>query len=188
MTVTLELLARGPSRPDLTEDLIAEESTVSEVLARWSIRPPVTVAGAADLASDAGVPADLTETAAVLASGSAALVDVAPGMAGPGPEEDHLVDLLAVAAHSGVGFGSGLVARCADIEQVWALLSGAVAVLTGDDVRLALAHPEPARILGLPRSAREAIRDVVTCIVVPEGQATTTATAIMMTAANSSQA
>ena len=101
------------------------------------------------------------------AGGTPALVDVAPGLAGPGPAADRLADLLAVAAHSGVGFGAGLVPRCTDADQVWSLLAGAVAAMTGDDVRAALAAPDPAALLALSRSAREAVRDVVTCVAVP---------------------
>src|SRR5699024_12333655 len=71
------------------------------------------------------------------------------------------------AAHSGVGFGSGLVPRAADAGQVWALLAGAVAAMTGRDVRAALSNPDPGALLGLNRSAREAVRDVVTCVAVP---------------------
>ncbi|MBB1037585.1 hypothetical protein G6025_06245, partial [Dietzia natronolimnaea] len=72
-------------------------------------------------------------------------------------------------AHSGVGFGSGLIPRCTDAGQVWALLAGAVAAMTGGDVRAALSAPDPAALVALSRSAREAIRDVVTCVLVPEG-------------------
>ncbi|AVM64265.1 MULTISPECIES: hypothetical protein [Dietzia] len=165
MTVSLELLSRGPSRPDLLEDLVADEATIADTLARWSAPAPVVVAPAADL----GLP-PLEEVSAVLAADTPAIVDVARGLTGPGPAADHLADLLAVAAHSGVGFGSGLVPRCADADQVWALLAGAVAAMTGADVRAAIAAPDPARILGLSRSAREAIRDVVTCTLVSDGR------------------
>lgn len=184
--MSLELLGRGPSRPDLLEDLVVDESTVAEVLGRWSVTPPVVVE------SDrvTGQPA-LDEVVEVLAGGAPAVVDVAPGLAavaatpttscdavstasttGPDPAQSaaHLADLLVVATHAGVGFGSGLVPRCADAPQVWALLSGAVAAMTGGDVRAAIAAPDPAAIMGLSRSAREAIRDVVTCVLVPRGR------------------
>lgn len=164
--MSLELLARGPARPDLLDDLVLEEATVVAALDRWSAPAPVPV----EAAAGTGLP-DLDTVAAVLAGGTPAVVDVAPGLAGSGSAADHLVDLLAVAAHSGVGFGSGLVPRCTDADQVWALLAGAVAAMTGADVRAALAGPDPARILGLSRSAREAIRDVVTCVLVPDGRA-----------------
>lgn len=173
MTVALELLARGPSRPDLTEDLVVAETGAAELLQRWSASAPVVVpAGVVrplpgtDGVVELALPG-LDAVATVLASGSPALVDVGPGLSGAGPAEDHLVDLLAVAAHSGVGFGSGLVPRVADVGQVWAMLSGAVAAITGADVRAALAGPDPVRLLSLSRAARETVRDVVTCMVLP---------------------
>ncbi|KAA0918121.1 hypothetical protein [Dietzia sp. ANT_WB102] len=165
MTVSLELLGRGPSRPDLLDDLVVDETSMVSALARWSAPAPVVVESAAGT----GLPT-LDAVADVLAAGTPAVVDVAPGLAGAGPAADHLAGLLAVAAHSGVGFGSGLVPRCADAGQVWALLAGAVAAMTGADVRAALGAPDPARILGLSRSAREAIRDVVTYVLVPDGR------------------
>lgn len=164
MTVSLELLSRGPSRPDLLEDLVVTASGLAGALSRWSVANPVEVPGDPDL----GLP-DLDAVAAVLAADTAAVIEVAPGLRGRGPAADRLVDLLALAAHSGVGFGSGLIPRCTDAGEVWALLAGAVAAMTGGDVRAALASPDPAALVGLPRAAREAVRDVVTCAVVPEG-------------------
>lgn len=191
MTVSLELLGRGPSRPDLLDDLVVDEASIVEVLGRWSVTAPVVVAP--DPVT--GQPA-LDEVMEVLAGGTPAVVDVAPGLAaiagraapadpaapasGPDPAQSaaHLADLLAVASHAGVGFGSGLVPRCADASQVWALLSGAVAAMTGRDIRAAIAEPDPARIVGLSRSAREAIRDVVTCVLVPHDQLATIESAL----------
>lgn len=173
MTVALELLARGPSRPDLIEDLVVAETGLVDLLQRWSASAPVAVPASSsrpvpgtDDVVELALPS-LDAVAKVLASGSPALVDVGPGLAGAGPAEDQLVDLLAVAAHSGVGFGSGLVPRVVDAEQVWALLSGAIAAITGANVRAALASPDPAWMLALPRAARETVRDVVTCVVLP---------------------
>lgn len=189
MTVSLELLGRGPSRPDLLEDLVMDEASIAEALRRWSVKSPVVVT------SDpvTGLPA-LDDVMEVLTGGTPAVVDVVPGLAaitgtaaGAGAPADagsaaaatgpdsaqsaaHLADLLAVASHAGVGFGSGLVPRCADASQVWAMLSGAVAAMTGADIRAAVAAPDPARIVGLGQSAREAIRDVVTCVLVPADQ------------------
>lgn len=163
MTVSLELLSRGPSRPDLLEDLVVAETRVADALTRWSLPAPVAVP--AD--PDTGLPGP-DAVASVLAAGTAALIDVAPGLAGPGAAADRLADLVIVAAHSGVGFGSGLVPRCDSAGQVWSLLAGAVAAMTGGDVRAALAEPDPAALLALSRSAREAVRDVVTCTVVPD--------------------
>lgn len=162
MTVPLELLSHGPARPDLLEDLIVAEADLASTLARWSGPAPVAV----ESGEEAGVPRPDT-VAAVLAEETPALVDVAPGLAGPGAAEDLLVQLLVAATHSGVGFGSGLVPRADHTEQVWALLAGAVAAMTGTDVRRALAAPDPAALVGLSRSAREAVRDVVTCVAVP---------------------
>lgn len=164
MTVSLELLSRGPSRPDLLEDLVVAEPDLAATLGRWSVSCPVEVPSDAHT----GLPG-LDAVAEVLGDDTPALVRVGPGLTGPGPAADRLADLLAVAAHSGVGFGSGLVPRCEDAEQVWALLAGAVAAMTGADVRAAVARPDPARILGLSRPAREAVRDVVTCVSVPVG-------------------
>lgn len=164
--MSLELLARGPARPDMREDLVVAEADLADVLGRWSAPPPVVVPGGSGADPAASLPG-LDAVAGVLAAGSPALVEVSPGLAGPGPAADHLADLLAVAADSGVGFGAGLVPRCTDADQVWALLSGAVAAMTGADVRAALAHPDPAALVALSRSAREAVRDVVTCVVVP---------------------
>lgn len=170
MTVSLELLSRGPQRPDLLEDLVVAEPDLAATLGRWSVPAPVEVPSDAST----GLPG-LEAVAKVLGDDVPAVVEVGPGLAslasltGPGPAADRLADLLAVAAHSGVGFGSGLVPRCDNAGQVWALLAGAVAAMTGADVRAAFARPDPARILGLSRPAREAVRDVVTCIAVPVG-------------------
>lgn len=164
MTVSLELLPRGPARPDLTEDLVVAEPELTAALARWSAKAPVPVPPGPG--GPAGPP-DPDAVAAVLAGDVPALVDVAPGLAGPGPEQDRLVDVLIVAVHSGVGFGAGLVPRVTDATQVWALLAGAVAAMTGADARAALAAPDPDALLALGRSAREAVRDVITCVAAP---------------------
>ncbi|MFN3601586.1 MAG: hypothetical protein ACK4UY_09385 [Dietzia sp.] len=163
MTVSLELLSRGPSRPDLLEDLVVTGSGLAATLSRWSAPEPVEV----PTEPGTGLPA-LDAVAEVLAADAAVVIDVAPGLGESGPAADRLVDLLAVAAHSGVGFGSGLIPRCTDAGQVWSLLAGAVAAMTGGDVRAALVAPDPAALVALPRAAREAIRDVVTCALVPE--------------------
>lgn len=170
MTVSLELLARGPARPDLTEDLVVAEPELTGALARWSVKAPVAVPPGPDGSGgppEPESPPDPEAVAAVLAGDVPALVDIETGLAGPGPARDRLVDLLIVAVHSGVGFGAGLVPRVTDAGQVWALLAGAVAAMTGADVRAALADPDPDALLDLGRSAREAVRDVVTCVAVP---------------------
>ena len=76
MTVSLELLSRGPSRPDLLEDLVVDESTIAETLARWSVPAPVAVPPAAEH----DLP-PLEEVTAVLAADTSAVVDVASGLA-----------------------------------------------------------------------------------------------------------
>src|SRR5699024_3246565 len=151
MTVSLELLSRGPARPDLVEDLVAAEADLAATLARWSAPAPVPVRSDPDL----GLPS-LDAVATVLADGTPALVDVAPGLADDDAAGEQLVQMLIAAAHSGVGFGSGLVPRAADAGPVWGLV-----------VRAALAEPGAGALLGVNRSAREAVRGVVTCVAVP---------------------
>lgn len=166
MTVSLELLGRGPSRPDLLEDLVVDDASLTEILGRWTDSVPVVVeAGAAT-----GLPSP-DRVAEVLGRGAPAVVDIGPDPADPAGSAAPLADLLVIAAHAGVGFGSGLIPRCADASGVWAVLSGAVAAMTGADVAAAIVSPDPAAIVGLSRSAREAIRDVITCVVVPRDRA-----------------
>lgn len=159
MTVSLELLGRGPSRPDLLEDLVVDEAALAEVLHRWTDSVPVVVD--AEGATGQTSPDRVAE---VLGGGAPAVVDIGPDPAGNAAQ---FAELLTIAAHSGVGFGSGLIPRCADASGVWAMLSGAVAAMTGADIAAAIVSPDPAAIVGLSRSAREAIRDVITCVVVP---------------------
>src|SRR5699024_6148833 len=149
MTVSLELLSRGPARPDLVEDLVAAEADLAATLARWSAPAPVPVRSDPDL----GLPS-LDAVATVLADGTPALVDVAPGLADDDAAGEQLVQMLIAAAHSGVGFGSGLVPRAADAGQVWALLAGAVAAMTGRDARPPLPDPDPGALPGPNRSPR----------------------------------
>ncbi len=140
------------------------EPDLTAVLARWSAPTPVVVGSETGL----GMPG-VDAVAAAFAAGAPVLIDVAPGLAAPGsgPAGDRLVELLLAATHAEVGFGVGLVPRCGTADDVWALLSGAVAAMTGADVRAALAAPQPAALRSLSRAAREAVRDVVTCVVVP---------------------
>ncbi|AOW95164.1 hypothetical protein BFN03_17250 [Rhodococcus sp. WMMA185] len=76
----------------------------------------------------------------------------------------ELADVLAVLAHSDVGF----VARAQDSAEVLALLSGTVASLCGDDIRLALENPEPARLRALIPEAAEAVHHVLLGVEVPD--------------------
>ena len=162
MTVSLELLSRGPSRPDLLEDLVADESGLAATLARWAVPAPAAVAPD----PETGLPGSEV-VAVVLARGAAAVVDVAPGLAGAGPAVDPLVGRLAGGGPPGVRLRAGLGPPGAGPRPGGALLAGAVAAMTGGDVRAALAAPDPDALLALPRAAREAIRDVVTCVIVP---------------------
>ena len=126
----------------------------------------------------AGAGAVVTFTGLVRGDGGLTALDIEHY---PGMTERALVDLadlVIVAAHSGVGFGHGLVPRCTTAPRVWSLLAGAVAAMTGEDVPRALAAPDPSSLTGLGRSAREAVRDVVTCVAVPGDGAARVAAAL----------
>ncbi|MBC2641386.1 MULTISPECIES: hypothetical protein [unclassified Rhodococcus (in: high G+C Gram-positive bacteria)] len=79
-----------------------------------------------------------------------------PGLAS-GHSIGEVADFLAVLAHADVGY----VARVRDTAEVLALLSGTVASLRGDDVRAALAAPDPATLTALIPEAAEAVREVL---------------------------
>lgn len=170
MSVMLELLGRGPARPDLLESLVSDDAGVGALLGRWLDPVP-------DVARPSGEPLPAAaEVEALLAAGRPVLVDAAPVLRSAGPAGAdaavvHLADLVILAAHSPVGFGVGLVPVVDDAAQVWALLGAAVEAMTGGDVVRALGAPEPGRLLGLSRSAREAVRDVVTAVVARDGDA-----------------
>lgn len=74
-----------------------------------------------------------------------------------------VADFLAVLAHADVGF----VARVDNAAQVLELLAGTIAALRGDDVRAALAEPDPARLTTLVPDAVAAVREVLLGIEVP---------------------
>ncbi|TQC41422.1 hypothetical protein EEB14_54875 [Rhodococcus sp. WS4] len=93
----------------------------------------------------------LAETAQHLAHGGRI-----PGLAS-GHSVGEVADFLAVLAHADVGF----VARARDTAEVLAILSGTVASLRGDDVRAALATPDPAKLASLIPEAAEAVREVL---------------------------
>ena len=176
MTVTLDLLGHGPRRPDLLTDLLVTPGSLPEVAERWGAKLDDGPGVGPGSASDAmPTPAEVAET---LEGGTCAYLDLpawvgedAPGSSrgGPAPTTDEvaaLADIVITAAHSGVGFGVGLVPRCRTANQVWAVLGAAVGAMTGDDVRSALRQPDPARLRQLGHSAGEAVREVVTfCLV-----------------------
>ena len=168
MAVDLELLFRPAARPDLFEDLLVPvgragggpTDDAGQIAKRWSIpaaeelENPTPESVSAALAGGGGVAIELWEMSAHDAS-----------------------DLLIAAAHGGVGFGPGLQPRAETAEQVWTLISGAVAAIIGEDVQAHWAEcgagdagPDTERrafITGLGRSARETVRDVITVIGVP---------------------
>ncbi|KAF0960546.1 hypothetical protein [Rhodococcus sp. T7] len=108
---------------------------------------PLAVFVSADGSDDAG----LAETAQHLADAGRI-----PGLAS-GHSIGEVADFLAVLAHADVGY----VARARDTAEVLALLSGTVASLRGDDVRAALATPDPTRLTSLIPEAAEAVREVL---------------------------
>lgn len=168
MAVDLELLFRPAARPDLFEDLLvptgrtgsAPTDDAGEIGKRWSIPAakeldnPTPGSVSAALAAGGGVAIDLWERSA-----------------------HDAADLLIAAAHGGVGFGPGLQPRAETAEQVWTLISAAMAAIVGEDVQTHWVEcgegqtgPDTERrafINGLGRSARETIRDVITVICVP---------------------
>lgn len=168
MAVDLELLFRPAARPDLFEDLLApagaEGNTPGDDAGRasapWSIPAPQVL----DSLTPEAVSAAIT-------AGGGVSVDLWSL-----PVHDAS-DLVISAAHAGVGFGPGLQPTADTAEQVWTLLSAAVAAIIGEDVPAHWAEcgggetgPDAARrgfISGLSRSARETIRDVVTVVRVP---------------------
>ncbi|WP_333619515.1 hypothetical protein [Dietzia sp.] len=164
MAVDLELLFRPAKRPDLFEDLLLPvgENGQPDAGGResWSIpvpevlRDPSPEAVGAAIAAGGGVSLDLWTLGAADAA-----------------------DIVIAVAHAGVGFGPGLQVPAENAEQAWTLLSLAVAAMIGEDVRAeweacAGGNSGPgeerrAKIGGLGRAAREAIRDVITVIPVP---------------------
>lgn len=168
MAVDLELLFRPAARPDLFEDLLVPTGSsenpstddAGEIAKRWSIpvaeelENPSPESVSAALAAGRGVALDLWDSSA-----------------------HDAADLLIAAAHGGVGFGPGLQPRAETAEQVWTLVSAAVAAIVGEDVQAQWSAcgagrtgPDAERrafIAGLGRSARETIRDVITVIGVP---------------------
>lgn len=168
MAVNLELLVRPAARPDLFEDLLvpagAEGHTSGDDAGRadtpWSIPAPEIL--------DSATPEAVS---AAISAGGGVAVDL---WALPAHDAS---DLVISAAHAGVGFGPGLQPTADTAEQVWTLISAAVAAIIGEDVPAHWAEcgagetgpgaERRAFIAGLSRSARETIRDVVTVIRVP---------------------
>ncbi len=110
-------------------------------------------------------PDDSDSDAGTLAETAQALADAghSPGLIA-GQSVGAVADFLAVLAHTSVGF----VARARDGAEVLSLLSGTVAALRGDDVRAALANPDPAALARLIPDAAEAVRDVLLGIEVED--------------------
>ena len=78
-------------------------------------------------------------------------------------EPDEIADLLAVVAHSDVGF----VARAVTGAEVVAVLAATVAALRGDDIRTAFTNPDVAALARLNDEAAAAVRTVLLGVVVP---------------------
>ncbi|EOM76246.1 hypothetical protein DW322_03945 [Rhodococcus rhodnii] len=88
---------------------------------------------------------------------------VIPGLdltAGP----DAIADFLSVVAHGDTGF----VARTGHADGVLEILAATVAALTGDDVRRAVASPDPTALAALPPAAATAVREVLLGVVVTD--------------------
>ena len=180
MPVSLELLSRPAPRPDLFEQLLvavrlpagpAAASTLVDATAGDQYKVP-QAQWLAEPSPD--------QVTTILTAGSGAEID-------PWPLAPHdAADLLVAATHAGVGFGPGLHVRATTAAQVWTVLDATVCALTGEDVRQAWErsgaghgaqahgpqHQRRAQIAGLPRAAREAVRDVITWIRVPEERLT----------------
>lgn len=187
MTVPLELGGPGPEQPALLTDLLVTTTTLPEVAGRWGAKVGPETAGpagdrpGAPAADRAAVPAP-ESVGATLESGVCAYLELPDWVGGavagsssdtaqpPADEVVELADVVITAAHSGVGFGVGLVPRCGSVEQVWAVLGAAVAAITGADVRAALLRTEPERVRGLGYAAGEAVRDVITFCLVDEAR------------------
>lgn len=105
------------------------------------------------------------DTEITLADAAGALADAGkiPGLTSGHPNA-AVADFLAVLAHADVGF----VAQAATAEEVLALLAGTVAALRGDDVRGALAQPDPGPLTTLIPEAAAAVREVLLGIEVPD--------------------
>lgn len=127
-------------------DCPAEELDVALAIA---VPAPLTVY------VDAG---DLPETARALVGAGHS-----PGLP-PGREAGEVADFLSVLAHAGTGFA----ARARDADEVLALLAATVAALRGDDVRAALAAPDPARLTRLIPEAAAAVREILLAVEVDD--------------------
>ncbi|CCW14384.1 hypothetical protein ACWEQV_19815 [Rhodococcus aetherivorans] len=81
-----------------------------------------------------------------------------------GRDVGEIADFLSVLAHAGTGY----VARARDADEVLALLAATVAALRGDDVRAALAAPDPGRLTALIPEAAAAVREILLTVEVDD--------------------
>ncbi|RVW02553.1 hypothetical protein EF834_11560 [Rhodococcus spongiicola] len=110
-------------------------------------------------------PSTAEESAGTLAEAAQVLADAgySPGLVA-GQPVDAVADFLGVLAHTSVGF----FGRARDGAEVLSLLAGTVAALCGDDVRAALATPDPKSLAALAPEAAEAVRGVLLGIEVED--------------------
>ncbi|RRQ27076.1 hypothetical protein DK926_15040 [Rhodococcus sp. Eu-32] len=97
-----------------------------------------------------------------------AIVDAhrTPGIAAWQPPR-HIADVLAVVAHSEVGF----TARARSGADAIAVVAATVAALRGDDIPAALAEPDAAALAALRPEAADAVRTVLLGIEVDDASA-----------------
>lgn len=133
--------------------LNVDESTLGEAL---ELRLPSPVVIFPELGSGPGLD---TVTAIVEAHRT-------PGFAAWDPP-DHIADVLAVVAHSDVGF----FARARTGDEVIAVVAATVAALRGDDIRTALAAPDVVALAALRPEAADAVRTVLLGIEIDDARA-----------------
>jgi len=119
---------------------------------------PLVVYPVIDYPVDADTGITLADAAGVLANAGKI-----PGLSAGHPNA-AVADFLAVLVHTDVGF----VAQADTAEEVLAVLAGTVAALRGDDVRGALAEPDPGPLTTLIPEAAAAVREVLLGIEVPD--------------------
>ena len=89
-----------------------------------------------------------------------------PGFAASAPPR-RIADVLAVVAHSEVGF----TARARSGSEVLSVISATVAALRGDDITAALAAPDVKALAALRPEAADAVRSVLLAIEVDDAAA-----------------
>ncbi len=97
-----------------------------------------------------------------------AIVDAhrTPGFAASSPPR-RIADILAVVAHSEVGF----TARAESGSQVLSVIAATVAALRGDDITAAIAEPNVRALAALRPEAADAVRSVLLAIEVDDAAA-----------------